>query len=295
MRKFYTLLVALLITVFVMLYSPTRAESSETPIPMSIDIVQGSTEVTVGETITASWTYSAALPLEYYDVQLIMSNADDTFEAILFGVDRSVTSFSYTPTQAGTLDLRISIRGADGQTLIKKAKWTIAEDAASPEVIPMSINIVQDRTEAVVGETITASWTYTAAEPLESYNVHFFMSYADNTPETILLTGDRSVTSFSYTPAQAGTLYLNISIHGADGRILIEDAQWTITEGAVPPKAPGDANGDGTVSLKDALAILEYLANGHVSVNLRNSDVNGDGKVNSYDVLLILQHVAGWN
>lgn len=170
---------------------------------------------------------------------------------------------------------------------------TRAESTETP--VNMSIDIVQDSTEAVVGETITASWTYTAALPLETSSVQLFMCYDDGTSECILYTLDQSVTSFSYTPTQAGRLELRISINGADGRHLSKGIQWTITKGAVPPKAPGDADNDGATNINDAIAILQYLANGSANVNLRNADFNGDGEVNNYDVLLILQRVAGWN
>lgn len=71
---------------------------------------------------------------------------------------------------------------------------------------------------------------------------------------------------------------------------------FTITgEGGDEPKVPGDADGDDTVSLEDALDLLRALTGEDVSINNANADVNGDGKADIHDVLLILQYVAGWN
>ena len=131
---------------------------------------------------------------------------------------------------------------------------TRAESAETP--VNMSIDIVQNSTEAVVGETVTASWTYTAALPVESCGVQLFMFYDDGTSECILLTYDQSVTSFSYTPTKAGQLDLTISVRGADGRHLSKDTQWKITKGTVPPQAPGDANNDGVVDVADAVRVI---------------------------------------
>ena len=58
---------------------------------------------------------------------------------------------------------------------------------------------------------------------------------------------------------------------------------------------PGDANGDGEVSILDVLIIRQYMAGWGVDINLSNADVNGDGKVDILDVLLLRQYLAGWN
>ena len=56
------------------------------------------------------------------------------------------------------------------------------------------------------------------------------------------------------------------------------------------PSLPGDADGSDSVTLNDALAILE----GNVT-NAESADVTGDGKVNEQDVLRIMQYDSGWN
>lgn len=70
----------------------------------------------------------------------------------------------------------------------------------------------------------------------------------------------------------------------------------TISDGALTVRihTPGDADGDGILSLQDTANIMRALAGGWgVVIDTRNSDVNGDGKVNLQDVVLIRRCLAG--
>lgn len=59
-------------------------------------------------------------------------------------------------------------------------------------------------------------------------------------------------------------------------------------------RLPGDADGDGEVTLKDCVQITRYLAGGWDAViDLMNADVNGDGTVNLKDVVLLRRYLAG--
>lgn len=59
-------------------------------------------------------------------------------------------------------------------------------------------------------------------------------------------------------------------------------------------RIPGDANEDGLVNARDAMAILKYAAGGwNVIINLSNADVNGDEAVNARDAMAILKYAAG--
>lgn len=61
------------------------------------------------------------------------------------------------------------------------------------------------------------------------------------------------------------------------------------------PKRPGDADNNASITVNDALAILEYLAGKHTDINLTNANVNGNDGVDVEDALRILQLVAGWD
>ena len=54
----------------------------------------------------------------------------------------------------------------------------------------------------------------------------------------------------------------------------------------------GDVNGDGQITLLDALRLLRYICISEVEVEESNADVNGDGLVNIEDVLLLLKAIS---
>ncbi|MBR6337107.1 MAG: dockerin type I repeat-containing protein, partial [Ruminococcus sp.] len=58
---------------------------------------------------------------------------------------------------------------------------------------------------------------------------------------------------------------------------------------------PGDANGDGEVTVMDVLLIRQSLAGWSIEINELAADVDANGVVNVLDVLLIRQSLAGWN
>ena len=104
----------------------------------------------------------------------------------------------------------------------------------------------------------------------------------------------REVTYIDNVEAGQATVDVLFRLVG-DGNLAFT-LNFTITgEGGDEPKVPGDADGDDTVSLEDALDLLRALTGEDVSINNANADVNGDGNADIHDVLLILQYVAGWN
>ena len=58
---------------------------------------------------------------------------------------------------------------------------------------------------------------------------------------------------------------------------------------------PGDANGDGKVTARDATRILQYVAKWDVEIVNAAADVNGDSKITARDATRILQYVAKWD
>ena len=54
----------------------------------------------------------------------------------------------------------------------------------------------------------------------------------------------------------------------------------------------GDANGDGSVSSKDAMRILQYVVDNSIAIDITAADANGDGNISSKDAMKVLQHVV---
>lgn len=59
-----------------------------------------------------------------------------------------------------------------------------------------------------------------------------------------------------------------------------------------PAGVPGDANGDGFVTITDATAVVEYILSGHADPFVfENADVNGDGSITATDATLIIDMI----
>ena len=65
---------------------------------------------------------------------------------------------------------------------------------------------------------------------------------------------------------------------------------YSITEDAGPSQKKGDLNGDGDVTIADAVAVLNAMAGGTVP---GNADVNGDNDVTIADFVAVLNIMAG--
>lgn len=59
--------------------------------------------------------------------------------------------------------------------------------------------------------------------------------------------------------------------------------------------APGDADGNGEITIRDAALILQYIAGWDVEVDEEAADADGNGEITIRDAALILQFIAGWD
>ena len=70
--------------------------------------------------------------------------------------------------------------------------------------------------------------------------------------------------------------------------------QFSTEDGFVNVIRYGDADGDGGVTLGDAILIAQYVNGWPVEINIQAADVDNDGKVTLADAILIAQYVGGW-
>lgn len=77
----------------------------------------------------------------------------------------------------------------------------------------------------------------------------------------------------------------------------LEDVPFATIDGVVhvTKRPSGDADGDGSVTVKDLSKLQRYLAGWKEVVNERDSDVNDDGWVNNRDLMLLQRYLAGWD
>ena len=84
---------------------------------------------------------------------------------------------------------------------------------------------------------------------------------------------------------------------GWSGDIYCKDCEKLLHSGSVLPKLHlrGDADGDGKVSVSDAIVVLKAVAGWDIEYNSEFCDVNTDGTVSVLDAIVILKIVAGWD
>ncbi len=58
---------------------------------------------------------------------------------------------------------------------------------------------------------------------------------------------------------------------------------------------PGDLNGDNKVNNRDAIAMINYLANGISNYDETFYDLDGSGRINNIDVSQLIRNLSGWN
>lgn len=90
--------------------------------------------------------------------------------------------------------------------------------------------------------------------------------------------------------ADEGTYYCElVLVDGYNQRITWKSEGIVVSEKAY---TPGDANGDGMITPKDALLVMQYTAGWSVSLSKINADVNSSGSVDLQDAILIFQSAA---
>ena len=71
-----------------------------------------------------------------------------------------------------------------------------------------------------------------------------------------------------------------------------EDTTYTALYQEILLYKPGDINDDGTVTIADVTALLEYLSGNSASVNEAALDTNGDGFITISDVTALLEYLS---
>jgi len=95
---------------------------------------------------------------------------------------------------------------------------------------------------------------------------------------------------------------VTVTVNGKEAQVdVLKDGRlWVIytfppcIEGAVLP-VPGDADGNGTVNLLDASAVMKHVAKWSVEIDLDAAEVTDDGRINLGDVSAIMKYIARWD
>ena len=85
------------------------------------------------------------------------------------------------------------------------------------------------------------------------------------------------------------------SVYGAAFNFISADVNEINAGGYLSSdNGKGDANGDGSVNMKDLVLLQRYLNQWAVNINLSACDINGDGSVNMKDYVALQRKLNGW-
>lgn len=268
-------------------------------------IMQGSAE---NDGVHLSWTQDDYSTLAGYNVyraesetgtpvklnsSVILPEADLTQPGRTIGsfVDTQVEggkryyySFTVVPTDVGAAESKPS-----GQVSV------VAKDVQAPQIIHTPV------TTAVTGSKLCISATVTDNVAVTGVTL-FYRTTGESSWKSLPMTANNSKYSVYLSAADitlAGLEYYIVATDGvsesyAGGRNAEDPYTVTVQQGT-SAGALGDVDGDGVITLKDALLALRAVAQlGTLTEEEAiRADVNGNGAVDIGDVLRIMQYVNG--
>ena len=105
--------------------------------------------------------------------------------------------------------------------------------------------------------------------------------------QQVIASGGGSGTAGIYT--SSGTVGQTATGSGSAGIYTLNQGYW---QNSSAPCNCGDANGDGTINISDAVFLIQYIfAHGTAPNPLCQGDANGDGTVNISDAVFLIQYI----
>ena len=172
----------------------------------------------------------------------------------------------------GTATVTITGKGSYTGTIEKT--YSIRKDESIPVVTDTKAQVYTDR--------VTISWKKVTGAT--GYNIYVNGKKINSkaiTDNTYTITGLSKNTTYSISVT-------SISSAGESGK---SDTSSVKTGSLLL----GDINGDGKISIIDAMRIFHYVSGRNKNIELSKADINGDGKVNIIDAMKIFHYVSGRN
>ena len=242
--------------------------------------------------------YSVSGGLAPYQEIVITGTSYDSLTGVSYGfMERTVTETE--GTVFGTAHLgdqvyfEIRVVEEDGYSSVWKSEMIPMSEA--PAVTKPTLTAAVTPVQLSAGENVTLTWqmvggsgTINKLEPESSY-VQWKNAEGEVLSEELIATVSGTA---EFTPAEDGDYFCALVL--TDG--YNQQIKWTSEKIRVRTgRTPGDADMDGSVTIMDALAILQYDVGWDVEIAAANADVDEDGAVTIMDALAILQYDVGWD
>ena len=243
---------------------------NEKTAPFNISIQADKTTIIAGESVSFSYTIENST-----DSCIGIDKDGSRFDTI--GVSGTSGTVSYTFSQPGVYCVITAGSNPYGSACCDGVWIKVNEKTA-----PFNISIQADRTEIVMGESIT--FTYTIENSTDSC---IGIDKDGSRFDTVNVSGTSG--SISYTFSQPG-VYCVITAGSNPYGAACCDGVWIKVN-----SLPGDLNSDNTLTTADAVLLQRYLLQERTLTQSQwqAADLNADGTVNGFDLALLRQKLVG--
>ena len=195
---------------------------------------------------------------------------------------------SGTPTWNSNFVFTLEVRDSDSPYRADTITLSVVVlDGVAPDV---PVLLTPGSGETIADDTPLYSWSSTAGS-----GGTYTLQYADNHQFSTNVTTVTGLTGTSYEPlipVDEGLWYWRVQAYsdvGTPSGYQLTPFNFTYSSGG---GGRGDANGDGSVNVSDAVFIINYVFNGGVAPDpLYTGDVNCDDNVNVSDAVYIINYV----
>ena len=243
---------------------------NEKTAPFNISIQADKTTIIAGESVSFSYTIENST-----DSCIGIDKDGSRFDTI--GVSGTSGTVSYTFSQPGVYCVITAGSNPYGSACCDGIWIKVNEKTA-----PFNISIQADRTEIVMGESIT--FTYTIENSTDSC---IGIDKDGSRFDTVNVSGTSG--SISYTFSQPG-VYCVITAGSNPYGAACCDGVWIKVN-----SLPGDLNSDNTLTTADAVLLQRYLLQERTLTQSQwqTAELNADGTVNGFDLALLRQKLVG--
>jgi len=259
----------------------------EAELNLTATTVQSGQPIGVNYTLDGGLTPYQRLVVRGYSKDTARNKTYQFFEQTVTEAEGAVSG---TPYLGNEVYFELEVVERDGVS----TTWTSpkATMTGSPMVTEPTLTASVSQTRVLPGEQVSLDYKMTGGSGTLNKSGASYLQWK-NEDGTILekKTLTRVSGTESITLTEEGTFFAELVLtDGYNQRIT-----WTSEPIVVSKDAylPGDANEDGSVTVADALLVMQYTAGWSVSLNKVNADVNASGGVDVQDAILIFRQGAG--
>ena len=215
------------------------------------------------------------------------------------GHDVVVGGTSYQPTYTNRINAA-GARSVNDMELILDVEWLPSGHLGIDVTVTCNtfINAAPEQPSPPAGPTtgtLMTEYAYTGSTTdAESDQLYYMWDWGDGEMSDWLgpyNSGDTCEASHSWTVSN--TYQIKIKAKDAlDAESDWSSAKWAFFEGVSCTGKCGDANGDNSVNVSDAVFVINYVfTGGDAPIPLACGDGNGDGSVNVSDAVFVINYV----